>query len=84
MKIFFPGPKVQGIARTLPGMYGALGVSVQPGENEIEDAIAERLIAMGQVTRVEQLPVAEPEIPKAEEREQRPITRRARRSAWKE
>lgn len=49
MKVHYPGPAVTGDAREIPVYYGALGVGVKPGENEIDDEAATTLLKLGHV-----------------------------------
>jgi len=61
VRIIYPGPKVEGEARKGAHYYGALGVLLKVGENEVPEEIGERLVALGQAER----PASpEPEKPK--------------------
>lgn len=60
MKVIYPGPNVTGEARTIPVYYGAHGVGLRPGENEIPDEAAAALLAAGHVTKPEDAPAEAP------------------------
>jgi hypothetical protein len=57
MKVIFPGPAVTGETRTIPTYYGALGVGVVVGENDLEIEPAAVLLQAGHVV----LHAADPE-----------------------
>jgi len=47
MKVIYPGPKVTGADRTRSRYFGAYGVELMVGENDVPDGVATQLLRDG-------------------------------------